>query len=103
VQAIELNRNDDNYSLISYVCAYALHNSVTYIGHIHKFKSPEALSKNFLPPSFYILTFDHVDFTLKIESNNLNDLIRIFEFRCRVRALIPLCDRNLYLTNTIEW
>jgi hypothetical protein len=98
---ITLNRNDDDYALISYVCAYSLQTSTSYIGHIHKTRKIQSDDK-FSPHHYYILSFDHHEFSLKMERSGLNDLIRDFESRCRVRGLLPLIDRHLYLQNTIE-
>lgn len=101
MHSIQQNRNDDDYALISYVCAYSLQTSTSYIGHIHKVKNQDKdLRSSF--SYFYVLSFDHADFTLKIQLYGLNDLIRTFEARTRIRGFVPLIDRNLYLTNTIE-
>lgn len=101
MHSIELNRSDDDHALISYVCAYSLQTATSYIGHIHKVKKPPKEDK-FLPAHYFVLSFDHADFTLKIELDGLNDLIRTFESRARVRGLIPLIDRSLYLINTTQ-
>jgi hypothetical protein len=98
---IQLNRNDDDYALISYVAAYCLQTSTTYMGHIHKVKRPVKDEKSSLP-YHYVLSFEHVDFNLKEELENLNDLIRNFEARSRVRGLIPLIDPSLWMLNTNE-
>jgi hypothetical protein len=98
---IQLNRNDDDYALISYVCAYSLQTFTFYKGHIHKVKKAQNDERLF-SPHFYVLSFDYADFALKIELDNLNTLIRDFEARSRIRGLIPLIDRSIYQINTLE-
>lgn len=98
---IQLNRDDDSYALISYVCAYSLQSATPYIGHIHK-ASKRAHFDPIFPNHYYILSFDYADFSLKMELENLNQLVRDFEARARVRGLIPLIDRSNYMKNLVD-
>jgi hypothetical protein len=93
--------NDDDYALISCVCAYSVQTEKTYMGYIYKAKSPNRDDRLY-PPYYYVLIFRHTEITISIDLDNLNELIRTFEARVRCRGFIPLIDRSLYVANVLE-
>jgi hypothetical protein len=91
-----LNRADDDYSLYSYTVAYDPVKGDTFVGVIHTVKSALRSHPNVLERQ-YRLAFEDEKFSMKIESFGINDLIRQYEARARVRGLIPLIDRSIYV------
>jgi hypothetical protein len=91
-----LNRADDDYSLFSYAVAYDPDKGDTYVGLIHAVKIVSRSHPNLLERQ-YRLAFEYEKFSIKLESFSINDLIRQYEGRARVRGLIPLVDRSIYL------